>query len=625
MCIRDSYNYYYNFDFQVPTGATINSITIETRYKLSTNASTATFVMAATAGTTVRGTEYSDTSEPTTDTVRTTTNVGTWTVEELNSNLSSGFNIRIGGTRGSSNTAVTGSVDYVKATVDYTPAAVNATITGVAATSSADLIEPTLYVEASRSISAPIMEAGATSQVPSVLISLNSLVESVLLSSNAQAGTPTIETGISTSVTAEIAAASTEMLVSAISTTQNTTVASSLATVAAEAFTSTIVVEQNILTESVALTASADSVLPSIATEQNITTISMLLAANGNSIVPYFVGEVITDGFRIYRSTDGGEYVLLDTVRNTVDNYVDETADFVNHDYQYKIVRFVNDEVSSDSNVKLLDVETIAVTGLTSEVQLNAPSILTTLSTLVASTLSEAAATLNNPSISVSNVIEAVRVFADANAKNPSISIDVTIIGQVGNVSADITLPFVDVGTSKLISATTMTSIASAAAPQVLTQKNAEVIANALTASVAETHPSVTYGYDVNVSVSLISQSANIFSPTLALTSNLTITANTSRANGTITAPTVYTEREAVVISPIVTLVAGMRSPRFTNFRGIYMPVYAHLSYTELKPNLTSNERFASVSSTDRNPNVEHTERKAAISNSERTPTIEVM
>lgn len=118
-----TYNYFYNFDFQIPTGATINSVTIECQYKVSVTTSTPTMRLASCIGTTLRGTEKTDTTEPTSDTVISTNLTGTWTAAELNSNLSTGFQIRIGGDRGSSNTAVTGSVDYVKATVDYTAAA----------------------------------------------------------------------------------------------------------------------------------------------------------------------------------------------------------------------------------------------------------------------------------------------------------------------------------------------------------------------------------------------------------------------------------------------------------------------------------------------------------------------
>jgi hypothetical protein len=115
-----SYLYLFNFAFNLPTFAVINSITVEAKFKVSTTASTANFRLAVTKGTTLRGTELVDSTEPTSDKIVTLTTVGSWTASELNDNTASGFQVRVGGDRGSSMTAVTGSVDYVKVSIDYT-------------------------------------------------------------------------------------------------------------------------------------------------------------------------------------------------------------------------------------------------------------------------------------------------------------------------------------------------------------------------------------------------------------------------------------------------------------------------------------------------------------------------
>lgn len=110
---------YYNFDFQIPTGATINSITVYGMYQVDTTISIATFRMYTYKGATAVGTEYTDTTEPLSLTERTNTNNGTWTVAELNLNTTSGMLIRVTGQRGSDNDAVTFSLDYIKVAINY--------------------------------------------------------------------------------------------------------------------------------------------------------------------------------------------------------------------------------------------------------------------------------------------------------------------------------------------------------------------------------------------------------------------------------------------------------------------------------------------------------------------------
>jgi hypothetical protein len=112
---------YYNFDFQIPVGSTINSVTFEILYKSSTTASTgATITVQPILNATLRGTAKSGAMN-TNETVISSALAGTWSLAELNDNTQAGgFKLRLSGKRTSSNTAITWSLDYVKATVDYT-------------------------------------------------------------------------------------------------------------------------------------------------------------------------------------------------------------------------------------------------------------------------------------------------------------------------------------------------------------------------------------------------------------------------------------------------------------------------------------------------------------------------
>lgn len=107
-----------SFGFSIPTGATINSVTVEAKYKLSTTSSAWRGTLQAQYNDTLRGAAVATTREPQTDTIWTkSTNNGTWTVDELNSDLAQVL-FRV---RRTSNTACTYSVDYLSMTVDYTP------------------------------------------------------------------------------------------------------------------------------------------------------------------------------------------------------------------------------------------------------------------------------------------------------------------------------------------------------------------------------------------------------------------------------------------------------------------------------------------------------------------------
>ena len=113
---------WFNFAFNLPIDAVITSIVIECQYKVDTTASNAIFHMQAYKGSTAMGSDFVDSSEPTSDTVVTNSECGSWTASELNDNSANGFNVRLGANRVVSNNEVTFSVDYVKVTIGYAAA-----------------------------------------------------------------------------------------------------------------------------------------------------------------------------------------------------------------------------------------------------------------------------------------------------------------------------------------------------------------------------------------------------------------------------------------------------------------------------------------------------------------------
>jgi hypothetical protein len=103
---------------EIPDGATINSVTTEFKYHVSTTASIATQYWQTFKGTTGLGTEQSDASEPTSDVVKTHQVTSGITLTDLRS--ADTARMRLRSARGNSNTAVTFYIDYVKVTIDYT-------------------------------------------------------------------------------------------------------------------------------------------------------------------------------------------------------------------------------------------------------------------------------------------------------------------------------------------------------------------------------------------------------------------------------------------------------------------------------------------------------------------------
>lgn len=109
----------YGFDSTIPVQADITKVEIIPQYKVSTTGSVATLeVQAVVNGSSCPTTALAQSTEPTTDTefVGDVTSCRTWTRADL---LDNAFGARITASRGSSNTAVTFSLDYIKVRVTY--------------------------------------------------------------------------------------------------------------------------------------------------------------------------------------------------------------------------------------------------------------------------------------------------------------------------------------------------------------------------------------------------------------------------------------------------------------------------------------------------------------------------
>jgi hypothetical protein len=217
-----TYVYYRNFDFGLPADAIINQITVEQQWKVSTTSSIATLRSRAYLGTTAMGTEYTNTAEPTSDTTQSYTNVGTFTVAQLNDNSASGFRVRIGASRGNTATSFTGSLDYVKVSVAY-----SVPITAVVATATAEAPAPTVVVVQNATVQSVVANANAEAIPPSVLATQNTTIQSVVANANAAAIPPTVTATISCYIdvpTAECTALALRPTIS-LSTTINAVVA----------------------------------------------------------------------------------------------------------------------------------------------------------------------------------------------------------------------------------------------------------------------------------------------------------------------------------------------------------------------------------------------------------------
>jgi hypothetical protein len=118
-------SYFGGFDFAsyIPSGATINSVTVYCERKFSTTASTASSTLRPYNLTTALAAENENTSEPTTDTTY-NVNFGALATADVRS---ADFRILVGAKKGSGATGYTYSLDMVCVTVDYTSGAYSLT------------------------------------------------------------------------------------------------------------------------------------------------------------------------------------------------------------------------------------------------------------------------------------------------------------------------------------------------------------------------------------------------------------------------------------------------------------------------------------------------------------------
>jgi hypothetical protein len=115
----NDYIEYYNFGMGIPAGATINSVTFEVEWKCSTTASILSMSCQLYKNRAAVGSAITNSAEPTTDTIQSSSNSGTWSVSELNGNTINDLCLRISVSRGATNTNGDILIDYVKVTVNY--------------------------------------------------------------------------------------------------------------------------------------------------------------------------------------------------------------------------------------------------------------------------------------------------------------------------------------------------------------------------------------------------------------------------------------------------------------------------------------------------------------------------
>lgn len=106
----------FGFDWTIPANATINSVSVDVEWKVSTTDSIATLGARAYVNGAAVGTELVNTAEPTADSTQSFTVPGLTRAQLLDG----AFQIRVRATRGNTNTAFTASLDAVSVTVDYT-------------------------------------------------------------------------------------------------------------------------------------------------------------------------------------------------------------------------------------------------------------------------------------------------------------------------------------------------------------------------------------------------------------------------------------------------------------------------------------------------------------------------
>lgn len=99
----------------IPSGSTINSIIVNVERKMSSTSSIQSVAIQAYKASVAMGTKTTNTTEPTTDTVLSNSNTGSWAYADFTN-----LRVLLENIRGNSTAACTVSYDYVSVTVDYT-------------------------------------------------------------------------------------------------------------------------------------------------------------------------------------------------------------------------------------------------------------------------------------------------------------------------------------------------------------------------------------------------------------------------------------------------------------------------------------------------------------------------
>lgn len=234
-------------DAEIPVGSTINSVTAEVQWKVSTTSSVATFGVRGVLGGAAQ-TETTVATEPTTDTITTRT-FDTAVPTELNLKTAGDVVVRCRGTRGNSNTAVTFSLDYAKITVDYT---VPANVTVTPGTAALVLATFAAVVTATANVTVTPSTASLTTSAfaPTVSASDHKTVVPTTAALTITTFAPTVTGGSGTTVTPGTASLTTEAFTPTVSITDHQIVTPSTASLSVMTFAPAVSITENVATAS---------------------------------------------------------------------------------------------------------------------------------------------------------------------------------------------------------------------------------------------------------------------------------------------------------------------------------------------------------------------------------------
>ena len=172
----------FGFTSAIPSGSTINAVTVEFGYYVSTTSSIATVGSQLYSGGVAKGAEYTDTAEPTSEVTRSYAVSGLTLSDLADANLA----IQVRASRGSSNTAVTFYLDFVRVAVDYSPPPVTGAVAisatgnvsgaGFRAATGQSVIAAQCAVAAAASVTGAVLGAAAIAAGGAILASGSRLV-----------------------------------------------------------------------------------------------------------------------------------------------------------------------------------------------------------------------------------------------------------------------------------------------------------------------------------------------------------------------------------------------------------------------------------------------------------------